>query len=155
ARGDLSRMEVAAAGRLPAPTRATLILHGDKDAPRWRLRANSEALDPALLAGSGEASEPLAFDMVAEGVGGRAEVRGKLRRGDFSAILQPSKLSLEDRVLRAQPLVLDVFDGRITAQGTADLRDPKDSKLKFAVNARGLQWRSADGKTRVGGDADF
>src|SRR5690606_31941437 len=27
--------------------------------------------------------------------------------------------------------------------------------IKMAVNARGLQWRSADGETRVGGDADF
>ncbi len=155
ARGDLSRMDVAVAGRLPAPTRATLTLRGDKDAPRWLLRANSEALDLSLLAGSGEASEPLAFDLVADGIGGSADVRGKVKQGDFIATLQPSKLSLEDRLLRARPLVLDVFDSRITAQGTADLRDPKDSSLKFAINARGLQWRSADGKTAIGGDADF
>ena len=160
ARGDLSRMDVAVAGRLPAPTRATLTLRGDKDAPRWLLRASSEALDLSLLGGSGEASEPLAFDLVADGVGGRAGVRGSVKRGDFIATLQPSKLSLEDRLLLAQPLVLDVFDGRITAQGTADLRDPKDASLKFAVNARGLQWHGADGNTPVNGsairgDADF
>ena len=52
-------------------------------------------------------------------------------------------------------LVLDVFDGRISANGTADLRDPQDSSLKFAVNARGLRWTSDDGKTAIGGDADF
>ncbi len=155
ARGDLSRMDVAVAGRLPAPTRATLTLRGDKDAPRWRLRANSDALDLSLLAGSGEASEPLAFDVVADGIGGSADVRGHVAQGEFNATLQPSKLSLEDRLLRAQPLVLDVFDGRITANGHADLHDPKTGSLKFAINARGLQWRSADGKTAVGGDADF
>ena len=155
ARGDLSRMDLAVAGRLPAPSRATLTLRGDKDAPRWRLRASSEALDLSLLAGSGEASEPLAFDLVADGLGGRAEARGTFAQGDFRATVQPSKLGLEDRLLHAQPLVLDVFGGRVTAQGTADLRDPKASSLKLAVNARGLQWRSADGKTAIAGDADF
>ena len=155
ARGDLSRMDVAIGGRAPAPLRAILTLRGDKDTPRWQLRANSDALDIGLLAGSGEASAPLAFDATADGVGGSATLRGTVRQGDFGATLQPSKLSLDDKLLRLQPLVLDVFDGRITANGTADLRDPKTSSLKFAVNARGLQWRSADGKTAVGGDADF
>lgn len=155
ARGDLSRMDVAVAGRLPAPTRATLTLRGDKDAPRWQLRAHSDALDLALLSGSGDASEPLAIDLTADGRGGHADVRGSVAQGTFKAVLQPSKLSLEDRLLRAQPLVLDVFDGRVTANGHANLRDPKDASLRFAVNARGLRWRSADGKTAVGGDADF
>ena len=155
AKGDLSRMDVALAGRAPAPLRATLTLRGDKDAPGWHLRANSEALDPSLLAGSGEASTPLAFDLVADGNGGNANLRGTVSRGDFHATLQPSKLSLQDRVLRAQPLVLDVFDGRVTANGHADLRDAEKAALKFAVNARGLQWRGADGKAQVRGDADF
>jgi len=155
AKGDLSRMDVAIAGRMPAPARATLALRGNKNAPTWHLRANSTALDPSLLSGSGEASTPLAFDIRADGVGGDANVRGNLQRGDFHATLQPSKLSLDDRRLRAQPLVLDVFDGRITANGHADMRDPGHGSLKFAVNARGLQWRSKDGATQVRGDADF
>ncbi|GAA5001714.1 translocation/assembly module TamB [Pseudoluteimonas lycopersici] len=155
AKGDLSRMDVAIAGRVPAPTRATLTLRGDKDAPTWHLRANSTALDPSLLTGSGEASTPFAFDLQADGVGGNANVRGNVQQGDFRATLQPSKLGLEDRLLRAKPLVLDVFDGRVTANGYADLRDPEKAALKFAVNARGLQWRSEDGATQVRGDADF
>jgi translocation and assembly module TamB len=80
---------------------------------------------------------------------------GKIAQGEFSAIVQPSKLSLVDRRLQLQPLVVDLFDGRVTANGVADLRDPNDASLKLAVNARGLHWRSADGKTAVGGDADF
>lgn len=155
AKGNLSRMDVAIAGRVPAPTRATLTLRGDKDAPGWHFRANSTALDLSLLSGSGEASTPLAFDLQADGIGGTATLRGTLSQGDFHATLQPSKLSLEDRLLRAQPLVLDVFDGRITANGFADLRDPQKAALKFAVNARGLQWRGEDGATQVRGDADF
>ena len=155
AKGDLSRMDVAIAGRMPAPTRATLTLRGDKDAPGWHFRANSTALDLSLLSGSGEASTPLAFDLVADGNGGNANLHGTLSHGDFHATLQPSKLSLENRLLRAQPLVLDAFDGRIAANGFADLRDPEHGSIKFAVNARGLQWRSEDGTTQVRGDADF
>ncbi|MEG3051054.1 MAG: translocation/assembly module TamB, partial [Thermomonas sp.] len=162
AKGDLSRMDVAVAGRLPAPTQATLTLRGPstgsgqaQDAPRWHVRARSEALDLGLLTGSTETSEPLAFDVDAHGTGGAANVSGKIAQGELSAIVQPSKLSLLDRRLQLQPLVVDLFDGRITANGIADLRDPKDASLKFAVNARGLHWRSADGKTDVGGDADF
>ena len=160
AKGDLSRMDVAIAGRVPAPTRATLTLRGNKDAPGWRFHATSTALDLSLLTGSGETSTPLAFDLVADGNGGNANLRGTLSQGTpsegmFHATLQPSKLSLEDRLLRARPLVLDVFDGRITANGVADLRDPEKASLKFAVNARGLQWRGEDGATQVRGDADF
>ena len=45
ARGDLTRMDVALAGRAPGPLRATLVLRGDGDGaadpdrPRWQLRA--------------------------------------------------------------------------------------------------------------------
>ena len=155
AKGDLSRMDVALAGRVPAPLRATLTLRGNKDAPGWRLLTNSDALDLSLLAGSGEASTPFAFDLAADGLGGEANVQGKLQYGDFHATLQPSKLSLDDRVLRAQPLVLDMFEGRITANGFADLRAPEHASLKLAVNARGLQWRDAEGTQQVRGDADF
>ncbi|RZA20358.1 MAG: translocation/assembly module TamB, partial [Lysobacteraceae bacterium] len=155
ARGDLSRMDLAIGGRAPAPLRAILTLRGNKDAPRWQLRANSTALDVALLTGSGQASTPLALDLVADGSGGRANLRGRVQQGDFKAVLQPSRLSLDDRVLRLQPLVLDVFEGRVIANGTADLRDPRDSSLKFSVNARGLRLRSADGRAAIGGDADF
>lgn len=155
ARGDLSRMDVAIGGRAPAPLRATLVLRGDEDAPRWRLQAKSEALDIALLAGGGEASTPLAFDLDADGVGGNADVRGTAKYGEFAATLQPSKLSLVERRLRVQPLVVDVFDGRITANGIADLHDPKATALRLAIDARRLRWQSADKRTTIAGDADF
>ena len=160
AKGDLSRMDLAVAGRLPAPTQLTLTLRGDKDNPRWRLRGKSEALDPGLLSGSGEAGEPLAFDLTADGVGGAAEVHGTLKQGELAATLQPSKLRLEDKRLELRPLVLDVFEGRITANGVADFKPGEDgaadaSAIKLAVNARGLRWRSADGDTEIGGDADL
>ncbi|MES2858466.1 MAG: translocation/assembly module TamB, partial [Pseudomonadota bacterium] len=152
--GDLSRMDVAVGGRVPAPLRATLVLRGNSESPRWNLRANTTALDIALLTGSEEASTPLAFNLVASGMGGNANLRGSVQQGELKAVLQPSKLRLDDRVLQLRPLVLDVFEGRVTANGTANLRDRANASLRFAINARGLRWRSADGKTAVTGDAD-
>ncbi len=153
ARGDLARMDVALAGRMPAPTRATLTLRGDPDAPRWTLRADSAAFDPGLFA-AGE-GEPYAFDLTARGTGGRGTLQGALRQGDFALRVQPSTLSLENQRLDLRPLVLELLDGRVVANGHADLRDPRAASLKLAVNARGLRWTSADATTRVGGDADF
>ena len=154
ARGDLSRMDVAIGGNAPAPLHATLTLRG-KDMPRWQLRADSTALDIGMLTGSDATSTPLAFALQGDGVAGAANLRGHIKQGEFSAILQPSKIRLEDQVLHLQPLVIDTFDGHITANGSADLRDPKNTSLRFAVNARGLRWRGSDEAVEIAGDADF
>ncbi|HVR82188.1 MAG TPA: translocation/assembly module TamB domain-containing protein [Luteimonas sp.] len=154
ARGDLSRMDVALSGNVPAPLRATLTLRG-KDDPSWHLRTSSHALDPALLMGSGEASTPLAFDLQADGKGGDARLRGRIARGDLVATIQPSHISLADQVLTVQPLVIDTFDGRITLRGRADLRDHDHANLRFAVNARGLTWGGADDTPAITADANF
>lgn len=154
ARGDLSRMVVGIGGRAPAPLRATLVLQGDPAAPRWQLDARSDALDPALLAGRAP-DEPLRLALTVRGSGGEAHLQGMLRRGDLAVRLQPSTLRLQDQQLQLRPLVVDVLDGRITANGSADLRDPANTALKLAVNARGLRWASADGATSLTGDADL
>ena len=159
AKGDLSRMDVALAGRLPGATRATLTLRGDKAAPRWVLRGNGEALDLGLL--SGEAGgTPLAFRLEADGVGGSADLRGEVRQGDFVATVQPSKLRLQDQRLQLEPLVVDMLGGRVRAQGIVDLNEIADntaggSQIKLALNARGLRWQANDGATAIGGDADI
>ncbi len=155
ARGDLSRMVVALAGRAPAPLRATLTLQGSADAPRWQLDANSEALDIALLAGSGEAGTPLRFKLAASGTGGNARLQGALQRGDFSLSVLPSTLQLQDQRLQLQPLTVATLGGRIVANGVADLRDPDNTSLKLALNARGLRWQDAAGNTAVLADADL
>ena len=159
AKGDLSRMDVALAGRAPAPARLTLTLRGSKAAPRWVLRGNGDALDPGLLTG-GEEGVPLAFDIAAEGVGGHADVRGRIARGDLVAIVQPSNLQLQDQRLQLQPLAVDVLDGRVTANGVVDLgevagRTPGSTPIRLALNARGLRWQASDGATAVAGDADL
>ena len=155
ARGDLSRMVVALAGRAPAPLRATLTLEGSADAPRWQLDAGSEALDINLLAGSGAPGVPLRFQLAASGSGGDARLQGTLQRGDLALRIRPSTLHLQDQRLQLQPLVVETLGGRIVANGTADLRDPADTALKLALNARGLRWQAADGNTAVLADADL
>ncbi len=153
-RGDLARMVVAVAGRAPAPLRATLMLYGNADAPRWQLDAGGDALDPGLLAG-GAAGVPLRFKLDANGTGGDARLQGDLQRGDFRLAVLPSKLRLQDQRLQLQPLAVETLGGRIVANGMADLRDPGNTALKLALNARGLRWTSSDGATAVGGDADL
>ncbi len=155
ARGDLSRMVVALGGRAPAPLRATLTLQGSADAPRWQLDASSEALDIALLAGSGEPGTPLRLQLAASGSGGNARLQGALQHGDFSLSVLPSTLQLQDQRLQLQPLAVATLGGRIVASGVADLRDPGNTSLKLALNARGLRWQDAAGNTAVLADADL
>jgi translocation and assembly module TamB len=154
ARGDLSRMDVALSGNVPATLRATLTLRG-KDMPGWKLRANSDALDPSLLVGSGEAGTPIAFDLRADGHGGDAQLQARITRGELTATIQPSHISLAEQVLTVQPLVVDVLDGRATLRGFANLKDPDHAALRFAVNARGLTWGNADKTQQIVADADF
>ncbi|MFN3703693.1 translocation/assembly module TamB domain-containing protein [Thermomonas sp.] len=154
ARGDLTRMVVGIGGRAPAPLRATLMLQGNADAPRWQLDAGSEALDISLLAGDGT-GVPLRLKLKAGGSGGNVQLQGTLQRGGFALAVLPSKLQLQDQQLQLQPLVVDVLGGRVTANGSADLRDPANTALKLAVNARRLRWTSADGATTLTGDADL
>jgi len=139
ARGDLSRMNVAIAGHVPQPLRASLTLHG-RDEPKWRLDADAEGLDIGLLTGA-EASEddrPLVFSFSADGMGGAADLRGEFRQGDLVATVLPSKVRLENQVLDVQPLALRIFDGTATLRGTADFTDAENAKFRFAANVRGL-----------------
>lgn len=155
ASGDLAALVVTVDGHAPAPVHAMLRLQGDTATPRWRLQANSTALDLAVLAGRGETSTPLAVQLTATGVGGRANVQGQLQQDDFNLRMLPSQLSLEAQTLRAHSLVAEVFDGRISADGKADLRDPKHAALALNIAARGLRWRSRDAQTTISADGDF
>ena len=157
AKGDVAQLDVAVAGRAPAPMRATLILRGEPD-PRWHVRAQSSGFDPALFAGSSAGTEPgtpLAFELRADGLGGRADVQGFVRQGELRADIRPSHVRLDDRVLTVEPLIVDALDGRVTLRGYADLRNPDRERLRFAINARGLRWGGTPDVPAVQGDADF
>jgi len=139
ARGDLSRMNVAIAGHVPQPLRASLVLHG-RDEPKWRLDADAEGLDIGLVTGA-EASDddvPLVFSFSADGMGGKADLRGEFRHGDMVATVLPSEVRVENQVLDVQPLALRIFDGTATLRGTADFTDAANAKFRFAANARNL-----------------
>lgn len=154
-RGDLSQLEARAEGRLPEATRLRLTLEGDPAAPRWQLAAHSDGLDPGLLAAAADSGPPLRFDLAASGVGGAADLRGSFARGDFSARLQPSKLRLSGQRLDLQPLVVDLLDGRVTANGHADFGTSDAAGVDLALAARGLRWVGADGRHAVTADADL
>jgi translocation and assembly module TamB len=145
ARGDLAQMELALAGRAPAPLQARLVLRGRK-LPDWQFSAASTALDLALLlpGSDGEAAAtPLALDFEASGKGGAAQVQGTLKQGDMQFTVQPSQISVHDQVLNVQPLVIDAFNGRSQLRGSADFRDPANASFRFAVNASGLRFTPA------------
>ncbi len=165
ARGDLSRMEVGIGGAVPKPLRASLTLRGTEN-PRWSLRANAEGLDVSVLAGGEPSPAPMVFDLRADGTGGRAKVRGRFAQGELRATVQPSTLVLQDQVLAFEPLVLDVFDGRVTLRGRGDFGDRgAGAQLKYAINARGLRFGGTRAPTpkdpapqpapQIGVDADL
>ena len=160
ARGDLETMDVFVGGRAPAPLRATLTLRAPDDSEdaqdnvRWSLVAKSEGLDPAVFTGERTDAELMTFDVVADGVGGSASLRGTWAQAANRVVIQPSKLRLEDKTLHAQPLVVDVLDGRVTLNGTGTFKQDM-ARFNFAANARGLRWSDAAGNTQVAGDGDF
>ncbi|MGH8032148.1 MAG: translocation/assembly module TamB domain-containing protein, partial [Luteimonas sp.] len=136
ARGTLDAMAVAIAGNVPKPLHAAITLHGT-DTPRWTLKADSAALDAGLLAGLAP-STPLTFDITASGVGGEANLRGKLTQGDLRVVLQPSVLKLDNQAIELKPLLIDTLGGRISARGKGDFNDPRNARFKLAVVARDL-----------------
>ncbi|TQU31957.1 pathogenicity protein, partial [Xanthomonas perforans] len=147
ARGDLDKMEVAIAGRAPAPLQASLVFTG-RDDPTWAFKAVTEALDTSLLipAAEGQANPPatpIALNLQASGKGGNADLHGSLKQGELSATLQPSHVRLAEQVLTVEPLVIDTFEGRTQLRGTADFRDTQNPSFRFAVNASGLRFTPA------------
>ena len=150
ARGDLSHLVVAVSGNAPGKVAATLVLDDDTAgvAPRWVLRADSAALDPALLGGSGATGTPMAFSLRATGVAGDMQLRGTFAQGEFAATLRPSRVVLAGQVLELKPLVVDVLGGRVRAQGRIDLRPAVSAQtqpeLRLAINARDLQLQGHD-----------
>lgn len=144
ARGDLDKMEVAIAGRAPAPLQASLVFTG-RDDPTWAFKAVTDALDTSLLmpATNGEyaaPATPIALNLQASGKGGNADLQGSVKQGELSATLQPSHISLLDQVITVEPLVIDAFEGRAQLRGTADFRDTQNPSFRFAVNASGLRF---------------
>ena len=154
ARGDLERMTVAVAGDAPAPLRAIVVLDG-RDEPHWALQARSEGFDPALFDPQGSGGTlPIEFALEAEGIGGLAELEGRVARGDVEAVVLPSRVRLEEQVLQVDPLRLRVLDGTAVLRGAADFTDPRDPRFDVAARVGGIRWGGA-GPSPVVADADL
>src|SRR5699024_2526287 len=84
---------------------------------------------------------PLALDLVADGLGGQMHLEGSFAQGEFSAVVLPSTVRLEDQVLELDPLAVELLDGRIRVRGHADFSDEEGGPAgRFAINAAGLRW---------------
>lgn len=144
ARGDLSTMEVAIAGRAPKPLHAQLVFTGKED-PRWRLQADADELDTALLMGAAGVTDPapaqpISLTLDASGKGGNAQLKGRVKQGEQEIVLQPSNIALKDQVLTVAPLEVDAFGGRVRLRGTADFTDTSNARFRMAAYARDLRF---------------
>ncbi|EGD16903.1 phosphoenolpyruvate-protein phosphotransferase [Xanthomonas hortorum ATCC 19865] len=121
ARGDLDKMEVAIAGRAPAPLQASLVFTG-RDAPTWAFKAVTDALDTSLLmpASNGQyaaPATPIALNLQASGKGGAADLRDVGRR--VLAQLDPAAAGAGLTDLPDQPCILLASD--LSPSDTANL----------------------------------
>ncbi len=147
ARGDLSNMEVAIAGRAPKPLHVRLMFTGKED-PRWSLQADADELDTALLMGAAGVTDPapaqpISLTLDASGKGGNAQLKGRVKRGEQEIVLQPSNIALKDQVLTVAPLEVDVFGGRVRLRGTADFTDTQNARFRMAAYAHDLRFTPA------------
>ncbi len=155
ARGDLRKLDVALSGNAPAPLTARLQLQGEAR-PRWRFSADSDALSLAALLGTDDEAAPYAFDLRADGVGGNANLQGRIAQGTLAANILPSKIFVEGQILRLSPLSVDVLGGTLAASGRADFNNPADPRFSGAISGRGLRWQGeAKDAVAVIGDGDF
>ena len=147
ARGDVNDLTIALRGHAPAPVAVDLTLRGG-ERPGWRLGVDAESLDPGLLAGGEPGATPLSVLLAADGVGGEANLQGRIGFGELEAVIHPSVVQLEEQVLELRPLRVDALDGRISLRGRADFSDRERPRGRFSLSARDVQWRgSADEAT--------
>lgn len=154
AKGDLSRMDIVARGAAPHPLFAAVKVVG-KETPRWQLVANTKGFDLGAITGAAEGI-PMVLDVAAGGYKGNADIRrGYFERGEIKVNVLPSKISLNEKVLTAKPLVVETLGGRATLNGTGDFSDPQNGKIDFLVNARNFKWGGGAGQPAVHADGDF
>ena len=137
---------------MDAPLRATLTLRGETK-PTWNFAAKTEALDLSLL-GVMEDSTPVAFDLVAKGAGGAADLQGSVQQGDIAVVIEPSHARIDGELLTVEPLAIRAFDGYASLRGRADFTVPENPEFRFAVNARGLRW-GTEADSMIGAEGDF
>ncbi|MBP8081357.1 MAG: hypothetical protein KAY12_04285, partial [Arenimonas sp.] len=136
AKGNLDDFLFSLQGRAPAPLSIRLRLKDGAAVPHWSLDASSTRLLPQQL-GLPE-DLPYAFDLHAVSEGGKARLQGKISRDEFSAVIAPSRLSLEKGVITVDPLSLGLAQGQLTLNGSLAL-EGKDPRFDLRLRSTALQ----------------
>src|SRR3546814_13871033 len=76
-----------------------------------------------------------------------------VEQGELRAVVLPSKLMLEDKVLAFEPLALEIFDGTVTARGRGDFSEPRRATFRYPLTAPGLRFGGTPANPVAGTDA--
>ncbi|MEO5595930.1 MAG: translocation/assembly module TamB domain-containing protein [Lysobacteraceae bacterium] len=142
--GDLDRFVSSIRGRAPDAYAVRLDLTHGRGLPQWTLATIAPRFTPALLIDPGSATSavPLSIRLNATGTGGVARVNGRIAQAGTVVVIAPSQLAYVQGVLRAQPLLLDVLDGRVQLDGQLDLR-PTSPLVDVRAQLHGLRWAAS------------
>lgn len=132
----------------------------------WALMANAERLLPATLglaAATGvtpDVADAAPIDLQLNALGGirvepssepglRIALEGRVAQGEHAVQLRDSRLRLANGVLHAEPLALDLLDGRLDIDGDYRLAD---GAMALQARAAGLAWGEGEARVRASGE---
>jgi translocation and assembly module TamB len=132
----------------------------DLDALAWTLALDATQLDTAALGLAAQAPIDAALrasrdagadaGAAAAAPGLRVALEGRVAQGDLAVALVDSRLRLHEDTLHAEPLALDLLDGRLELTGRYGL---EDGAMALVARAEGLAWGEGEARVQAGGDA--
>ncbi len=142
--GDMDRFIASVRGRAPDAYALRMDLSKGRSVPQWSLATIAPRITPALLIdpASATGAVPLSIRLNATGTGGVARVTGRIAQANTVVVIAPSQLAYTQGVFRAQPLLLDVLDGRVQLDGQLDLR-PTSPLVDVRAQLHGLRWAAS------------
>ena len=154
--GDLDHFVLSVGGNAPDPFALRLGLDEGRATPRWSLSLRAPDLDPALLlagyppapqAEAGAATRD-AIVLQVDGIGGNAQLHGRIAQGDRAIAIAPSQLAYAQGVVQAQSLALQLLDGDVQLRGRVDLR-PQAPLVEATAQFKDLRWTATANATPV------
>ncbi len=146
--GALESGEAQLSGRAEGPWQLALSWTQGGAIPAWHLQGEGEALEPQAY-GLVE-SPPLGFAIDATGQGAAMSLQGHVRRGEQMVGIAPSALRWERGVLYANPLELDVLQGRVRLMGNVVA---EAGEFDLTAEAANLRWGDGDARVQADGQA--
>ncbi|HMB57687.1 MAG TPA: translocation/assembly module TamB domain-containing protein [Arenimonas sp.] len=136
ASGDLDDFRLALDANAPEPLTLRLALKDGSSTPHWSFEGKSERL---LLESFGlPADQPLSFDLQATGQSGDAQLQGRIKRGELTMAIAPSRLRLDAGVITLDPLLVDLVQGRVRVAGTLAL-EGENPRFDLRVGSTALR----------------